>query len=358
MKKKTIHLVGLVLIGFVSAQELVRNPGRPLNPDGGRTLRLEPIYTIRGDTGEFFFKFPYRFDLDASGCLYVLDKDQLLKFTPEGGFAGNRLKKGQGPGEMASPFQMISFFTRGDELYVYDGTSKIAHFDPTGRLVDEVRQTAGRFFELIGLADEGFLMRGQTDVSMSGPAGFKEIETSVHLVSRDGRIAKKIAGFTSRVYEGSGFGMDWDNYLQAYDRRDGSLYVSRTCEYQVLRADLSSAAPPVAFTRQYPRAPFVMSVSEKDFYEKFKPPVKDFANDIAALYVGGEGVWVKTSTVTKEKGALYDVFAPGGRFVDSFYFGAARDLALAAPPFVIVIERDAEENILLKKYRILNGPRT
>ena len=113
MHKRLICLLGLFLACALFSQELVRNPGKPLNRDAGRVLQLEPVFEIRDDSGEFFFKFPYRFDIDSRGCLYVLDQAQLMKFSPEGKFVGNLLKKGQGPGEIATRFQMISFFTKG-----------------------------------------------------------------------------------------------------------------------------------------------------------------------------------------------------------------------------------------------------
>ena len=356
MKRIPVLLFGLLLFGRLSSQEAVHNPGKPLKRDAGRVLRLKPVFEIRDDSGAFFFRYPYRFDIDAKGCLYILDDGQLLKFSPEGKFVGNFFRKGQGPGEIATRFQMVSFVTHGDGLYIYDGTGKIIHLDATGTLVDEVRQSAGNFFELLGLTDKGFLMRSQTDMAWGGGAGFKDIETMASLVSLDGGSATKIVGFSSRVYQGPKFGMDWDNYLQIYNRRDGSLYVSHTCEYKVVRADLIKQAPLIAFTREYPRAPFVITEAEKDFYKRYDPPRKDFANDIEALFVCGDDLWVKTSTATKGKGVLFDVFDPRGRFLDSFYLKEGLNLVLFDGPFLFVTEKDQEENIVIKKYRALNGP--
>ncbi|NTU51145.1 MAG: hypothetical protein HGA94_01725, partial [Candidatus Aminicenantes bacterium] len=358
MRKRLSVILGLLLTASVFPQELIHNPAKPLNPQAGRVLKLEPVFVISDASGEFYFKSTYRFDLDDRGFLFVLDRDQLLKFSPEGKFVANLFKKGQGPGEIASSFQMVSFFCYGDSLCVYDGVGKIIRFDADGKPVEEVKQTAGRFFTMFGKCDQGFYLEGQTNAAWGGPAGFKEIETSAHLISPDGGRAEKIAGFISRIYQGPKFGMDWDNCTKVFNRRDGSLYVSHTCEYKVVRVDLAQRKSVAAFTREYRRVPFVIKEYEKDFYERNKPPLKDFENDVTELFVGGDNVWVQTSTTDKDKGALFDVFDPRGRFLDSFYLPSRMTLRLAGGEFIYVTEKDEDENILVKKYRVLDGPKS
>jgi len=354
LNKSTLALSGLLLAVSGFSQELVRNSAKPLNPDAGRVLRLESVYEISDASGEFFFRFPSRFQLDRQGRLYMLDQDQLLQFSPQGKFIRNFYKKGQGPGEIASRYQMISLVCFRDDVYVYDGRSKIIHFDGEGNLIGEVRQTAGQMFWLFGIAEGGYFMQGQTNAPMGGAPGFRENEIQAFLVSPDGTAREKILGFTSRTFEGPGFGMNWDNYMQVFNPRDGSLYVSQTCEYKVVRADLFNRQIIVSFTRDYPRVKFHVPDSWKDFYKKYNPPKKDFENDISELFVCGDKLWVKTSTTDKAKGALFDVFDPRGRFLDSFYLPNDMNLALADGDFIYVTEKDKDENILFRKCRVLN----
>jgi len=357
MKKAALILLTLVLAASGFSQELVRNPAKPLNPQAGRILKLEPVFEISDAPGEFFFKRPYKFDMDDRGYLYILDKDQLLKFSPEGKFVRNFYKKGQGPGELASPFQMVSFLCVRNSVFVYDGVGKIIQFDGEGKLVNEVKQTAGEFFTLFGMGENGYFMQGQTNAPRGGPAGFKEIETTANLVSLDGSSAEKIMGFTSRTYQGPNFWMDWDNYLQVFNPADGSFYVSHTCEYQVVRADLLKRKIVASFTRDYPRIKFNVPDDSKSFYEKNNPPKKDFENDISAMFICDDNLWVKTSTTVKDKGMLFDVFDPQGRFLDSFYLNVEGSLALADGGFIYVTEKDKDENMLIRKYKVLNGPK-
>jgi hypothetical protein len=358
MTKRLSIILSLLLTAAVFPQELIRNTAKPLNPEAGRVLKLEPVFVISDASGEFYLKYAYRFGLDDRAFLYVLDQEQLLKFSPEGKFIANLYKKGQGPGEIASPFQMVSFFCHGDGLYVYNGMDKIIHFDAEGTPAQEIKQTAGRFFQLFGECDQGYYMIGQAGNLLRGVTGFNEIETSVHLLSPDGGSAEKVAGFTSRVYNGPGFGMDWDNFMFIFNRGDGSLYATQTCEYKIVKADLSRRKTVMAFTRDYPRIPYVIKEYEKDFYEKYKPPRKEFENDIAELFVCGGNVWARTSTTDKDKGVLFDVFDPQGRFLDCFYLSSGLTLRLADGEFLYVTEKDKDENILLKKYRVLNPPKT
>jgi len=354
VKRSVFVLLILIIVVFGSSQELIRNSNKPLNPQAGRTLKLEPVFEISDASGEFFFKHPYKFDMDDLGYLYILDEDQLLKFSPEGKFVRNFYKKGQGPGEIASNYP-VSFFSFRSELYAYDGMAKIIRFDGEGKLIGEVKQTAGRFFILFGMGENGFFMLGQTNAPRGGPAGFKENESTANLISSDGSSAEKIIGFTNRTYEGPNFGMDWDPYLHVFNPADGSLYVSHTCEYKVVRADLLKRKIAASFTREYPRIKYSMPDYMKAIYEKVNPPKKDFENDISALFVCDNNVWVKTSTTVKDKGMLFDVFDPQGRFLDSFYLNVDGSLALADGDFIYITEKDKDENILIRKYKVLNG---
>ena len=358
MKRTAFIFLSIIMAASGFSQELIRNSAKPLNPQAGRILKLEPVFEISDASGEFFFKYPYKFDFDDRGFLYIRDENQLLQFSPEGKFVRNFYKKGQGPGELASSFQMVSFLCVRNSVFVYDGVGKIIQFDGEGKLVNEVKQTAGRFFTLFGMGENGYLMQGQTNAPGGGPAGFKEIETTAHLVSLDGSSAEKIMGFTSRIYQGPNFGMDWDNYLQVFNPADGSLYVSQTCEYKVVRADLLKRKIVASFTRDYPRVNFVIPDSAKSFYEKNNPPKKDYANDISAMFVCDNNVWVLTSTKVKDKGMLFDVFDPQGLFLDSFYLNVEGSLALARGGFIYVTEKDKDENILIRKYKVLNGPKS
>jgi len=129
MKRTAYILLALIMVTSGFSQELIRNPAKPLNPQAGRILKLEPVFEISDASGEFFFKQPLKYEMDDRGFLYILDEEQLLKFSPEGKFVKNFYKKGQGPGEIASDYGMSGFYCSRNSVFVYDGDGKIIQFD-------------------------------------------------------------------------------------------------------------------------------------------------------------------------------------------------------------------------------------
>ena len=353
MKKLVFLILLLHTFSFATSQEMIKNSNIPLNSEGGRILKLEEVFELKDEPDKFFFAWPRNFCLDSQENLFILDEDQLLKFSPEGRFMGNFYKKGQGPGEISTRYQMVSYVIHKDELYVYDGVARIIHMDNEGKVLDEIKQTAGRYFQLVGIADKGFYMRYQTS-ARGETEGFLEIENQIFLLSPDGSFAKKIIGFFSQVYSGPNFGMDWDKYSNLFNQIDGSLYVTHSCEYKIVRADLNEGKIMVSFNREYPRIKYVIPEDMEDFYKKYNPPKKKFENDVIKMYLNKNKLWIKTSTAKKDTGILFDVFDSQGRYLDSFNLDINGELQLAAGDYLYITERDEEENILIKKLKILN----
>ena len=356
MNSKKVIIICFLFFSLFPAlhsQEVINNSDNPLNTEAGRVLMLEEVFKIKDEPDEFFFAWPRSFCLDSQKNLFILDEDQLLKFSPEGKFIRNFYKKGQGPGEISSRYQMVSFFIHQDELFVYDGVAKILHFDGNGKLIKEVKQTAGRFFQLLGRSAEGFYMRYQTSARQE-KVGFKEIDNQIHLLSFDGSSAEKILGFSSRIYGGPNFGMDWDKYSHLFNQNDGSLYVTHTCEYNIVRSDLNEQKIIVSFNREYPRTKFVIPESSESFYKDYDIPKKKFENDVLKMFLNNNDLWIKTSANNKDKGMLFDVFNSKGRYTDSFYLNIEGRLELASGDYIYITERDEEENISIKKLKILN----
>ncbi|MCJ7582079.1 MAG: hypothetical protein MUP98_16325 [Candidatus Aminicenantes bacterium] len=324
-----------------------------MNSEAGRILKLEVVFEIKDEPGEFFFAWPRSFCLDSQKNLFILDEDQLLKFSPDGKLIGNFYKKGQGPGEISTRYQMVSYVIHKDELYVYDGVAKILHMDNDGKVISEIKQTAGRFFQLVGIAGNRFYMRYQTS-ARGETEGFLEIENQIHLLSPDGSSAEKIIGFFSKIYSGPSFGMDWDKYAQLFNQNDASLYVTHSCEYKIVRSDLNEGKIILSYNREYPRIKFVLPENSQSFYEKYNPPKKKFENDVLKMYLNNDKLWIKTSTVKKDKGKLFDVFDSKGHYTDSFYLNISGGLELVDGEYLYITERDEEENISVKKLKILN----
>jgi len=125
----------LLFLPLIFSQEIIENPKKPLNPNAGRILEIKEVLRIK-DQGEiFFFKHPQFCTVAEDGFIFVYDSNQFLKFTAEGQFVKNLLKKGQGPGEIQ---QFLGYVLQDKNIYIYDsGNSKILHMDLEGELLEE-----------------------------------------------------------------------------------------------------------------------------------------------------------------------------------------------------------------------------
>lgn len=355
MKKPYVLLLILLLAASGFAQEVIRNPAKPSNPGAGRVLKLELVYEISDASGEFFFKFPRYFYIDDQKRLYFLDEDELLQFSPEGKFIRNFFKKGQGPGEISADWSSVSFAFDSKELYVCDGIGKIIRFREDGTLAGEIRLSEGKRSRLFGIDKKGFLIYQEKGIRFKQKSGLQEMGTRILLFSPDGTRTTSFLEFPWLFYMSANYGKIWDVYLQAFNPRDNSLYVSHTGEYRVVKVDLSQNKIVRSFSREYPRVKHIVRDYEKEIIKKYHPPVKDFENDIENLFLCGDNLWVETSTYDKEERNLFDVFDPLGRFIDSFHINRSVHLILVDGDFIFAVTKDKEGNLLIGKYRVLNG---
>lgn len=353
---KTINGIvgGFLLISAGLAQNHILNPAKPIHPDAGRALELQLVLEISDASGQFFFKRPEYFQLDEQNRLYILDEDQLLQFSPQGELIRNFYKKGQGPGEIATHSRTVSFVPLRDELVVFDGSRRITRFKMDGTPADDVSLATENLIQLIGAGNEGYYFLGEDrGIRFGDTAGFRPFSYFIAIVDPEGTKSDKIFDFSTRIYQGNDYFMAWNISRHAFNPRDESLYLSHTEEYRIEKIDLLNKKYRSSFARAYPRMKFSIPDILKDFYKKYDPPKKEFEDDIKGLYVCGDNLWVKTSTVTKGKGVLFDVFGSNGRFLDSFYLDDSLQLALADGNFIYATGTDQEGNIFVRKYRIL-----
>lgn len=359
--KNILTILILLMFAFSSAfsQEIIENPGKPLNKDAGRVLELQEVFRISDETGEFYFKSPKSFKISADNCLFVIDENQFLKFSNDGKILKNLFKKGQGPGEITtSSHRSLSYLFSGGTIYLYDRAGgKIIHMTQDGDFIKDIKLEIPRFNELIGLLDGGFVFLDEEPIPR-GYNGFKDVAMSIIWASNDGISSKKIMEVPKKIYSGKSgngmFGMDWTRFYFQYDNNSATLYVSHTSNYRIAQANLSEGQVIKSFNRKYNRIKFVIPEWSKDFYQRFKPPEKKFEDDIFGMFLINDALWVKTSLVDKDKGMLFDLFDTSGRYTDSFYLNIHGSLELVVGEHIYIAERDEDENISIKKLRILN----
>lgn len=370
IRNKVIQtLIYFVFAATLTGQELIENPAKPTTKNAGRTLTLIEIVTVRDGGDEFFFDWPRGIQAAPDGSFFLVSKDQLLQFDASGRFLRNYYKKGQGPGEMQ---YSIRFGFDSRTLIVFS-FPKILRFGLDGGFLGEYRINPklsgvvtflqaheGRcdFMKLVypqGKADSEVADIPQVLISVSGN-GKDVLELSsfpiTAYVMRSGGLVRAIFHLTRLLTASAG---------------DGRMFISHTQEYLVKFYDPASDRILRAFRREYRRVPPTPEEEERrkkpsGFLAPDKPvipPAQKYTNDIRALFVVGDRLWVLTSTVDPKKGKLVDVFNFAGRYLDNFYLPLPKNLAQEGDdPLCIsgdrlyAITENSDETAVLRVFRI------
>jgi len=356
---KKIVLFFLSFFIFISAaisQTIIENPEKPIGKNAVRVLKLQEVFRITEKSDDFYFKSPRNLKVDSEGSFFLIDENQILKFSSDGRFLKNLFKKGQGPGEISSrSHSRLSYFLLKNDIFLYDPTgSKIIHIDGDGNLIEEVKIEVSLLSELYGPANEGFIFTDEAPSPM-GKSGFHDVDMSIIWISRDGSSSRKVMVFPKELYMDKNFAMDWAPFYGLLESEAQKLFICHTSEYKIVIADLGKGQVIKEFNRKYRRAKYVMTERQKQFYErsKIKLPERKYKNDILGLFLNKGNLWVKTSKSDKKKGMLIDVFNKEGKYVDNFYLNLEGSLMATHGDFIFVKEADEDENIQIVKYKII-----
>ena len=136
------------------------------------------------------------------------------------------------------------------------------------------------------------------------------------------------------------------------------LFIANTEEYLVKLYDIESHKILRSFSRKYKRVKPPEDYRWGGIYsrdgQRMGPPPPKFFNDISALYIVNDKLWVRTSTRDEEKGYLIDVFEFDGQFVDSFYLKTeVRGIISTCGDLIFTRETDENELVTVVKYRIV-----
>jgi hypothetical protein len=361
MKKEIIGLVRVVIAVLLSisiwpllasGQTIIENPEKPLAKNAGRVLKLQEIWRITDEDGQFYFKYPGEMRISSDGQIFIADESELLKFSPEGKFIKNLFKKGQGPGEIESDF---AYFIHNNEIYIYDFmTIKIIQTDLYGELIKQTRIESGPYNGFYGVFKNWLVfLKDVFPLPAERKSKLQDLPCSIRLVSPDAKIEKDNYVFQRQMFFQPNGITSWTRWASILSGDGNRLYVSHTRDYLIEALDLDKGQVVVRFKRKYPSVKYKERGWEQGFYKKFNAPKIKYEIDVSGLSINKDSLWVKTSTNDKEKGDLFDVFDSQGRFIDNFYLGAGRTLLNSYGDTVFVLEKDQAENYRLIKYKIM-----
>jgi len=341
-----------LLFSNANSQIVIENPEKPLNKNAGRVIELKEMWNTTDKGGLFFLKNPHRLKIAEDGSIFLQDKDQLLKFSSGGKFVKNLYKKGQGPGEISDSF---TYLIHKDKLFIKDYSQRrIFRMDLEGTYIDQVNSSISAY-NLIGIRDDAYICSSVAWPPQSEQTGtLLPLLETIKLVSEDGRAEKDIYTFKTRWYMAPHVSTQWDPDIEVLNDDSKLLFSSHLKDYLIEILDLDLGRIVKKFNRKYEHIEHITEKRESDQNKKFGLPNRDYEWDVFDLYLCQGRLWVKTSTIDKERGELYDVFDFNGQFMDSFHLGAGRILLNTHRDELFILEKDKEENLILVKYKILN----
>lgn len=336
----------------VSGQTIIENPEKPLAKNAGRGLKLQEIWHITDEGGQFYFKYPGELRTSSDGHIFLADENELLKFTPEGKFIKNLFKKGQGPGEIESDF---AYWIHDNEIFIYDFmTIKIIQTDLNGELIKQTKINTGPYNGFYGVFKNWFVfLKDIFPLPSERKSKLQDMPCAIRLVSQDGKSENESYVFQRQMFFRPNGMTSWTRWYSVLSEDGNRLYVSHTRDYLIEALDLNRGQVVNRFKREYPSVKYKERGWEENFYKKYGAPKIRYEIDVSALFVNKNSLWVKTSTNDKEKGDLFDVFDGQGRFIDSFFLGADRTLLNAYGDTFFVLEKDQAENYRVVKYKIM-----
>ena len=153
-----ITILFLFSFGFGQDQIVFNaNSGSPVLKKEAGILKLKKVLTLDGDSELYQFKDPVRFDIGEDGSIFVMDWNRALyRFSPEGRFRSNLLKKGEGPGELKYFFR---YFLEGDTVIQYcHHPNKVVRKKFIGEFLEEFSLPAKGSVLLLGVEKNLFFL--------------------------------------------------------------------------------------------------------------------------------------------------------------------------------------------------------
>lgn len=364
-----IFLIFILLISGLGAEDMpmTENPAAPTAKNAGRIITLNEIMRITDGQGGFYFNRPKNIKIAPDESIYVVDKDQFLRFDKTGRFLNNQHKVGEGPGEY---FYCSSYrFLDGKTIRICGRPSKILETTPAGELLRETKfdlpQGSMRTLDF----DSGKYWYLSTDMKalVNKNTGYIDAPQELAWTTPGGEPHKTGIVFNEKWYmskqsQGESFQLSiFHLYPELYVMdEENNLYISVTGDYTIQRVNLETEKVSAKFRRNYSSVPFQPEKKEGE-KPRSSPLNTEFFGDVQKLIPHNNNLWVLTSTITKGKGILVDVFTKEGKYVDNFYLPlpqveTVHDFTLRPitlyKNFLFSVEHDEDENPVVVKYQV------
>lgn len=337
----------LLFLPLVFSQEIIENPKKPLNPNAGQILKVKEVLRIKDQGEEFFFKRPQFVKVSKDGFIFLHDSNQFLKFTPEGQFVKNLLKKGQGPGEIQ---QFVRYVIQEKDIFIYDsGNSKILHMDLEGKLLEEFHLTE-RYSLLLGLlGDHLILIKTSFSDAEESTGNIVDYPMSIVVITKNEDVIKEFPGAILRAYRSENISVSRGRAVTIMSH-DGRFCIwTDPEEYMVTVLDMRTDEIVSKFTRQYPRVKAPKRTRDRP---GSKIPEREYVSDINYIYAFQGNILVWTSTFDEKRGMLLDLFDKKGTYLDSFRLNVRGVLIGTQGEFLFFRAYNEDGTVDVVKYQV------
>ena len=299
LQKAGISILTALIIAAPAAAQIVENPKQAPAPNAGRIVPLKEVARITDRAGEFLFVEPVAVFTGEDGAVYVQEYKQFLKFDAAGRFAGNLLKKGDGPGELNDLTDVI---VRKDDILLWSSnTLKFIRLDLKGNLLEDRRFGQHIFGNLLGLSGgKHFFLKWEMGERPKA-SGIYESNRRMVIVPAQGDVIGTPAMMPmteSWNYRPGSAGRTGSVSVSTISRLtatwvgDHDVFLFHSPDYLIKHLDLETGKIVRSFRRPYDRVKYEVKPA------KGHPPelVPKYYNDLCRILWKGDKLWVVTST--------------------------------------------------------------
>jgi hypothetical protein len=304
--------------------------GLLLSSDSRGENQQPPVVTlveklrIDDQEGNFYFKYPQAPVIDSRGFIFVMDRDQVLMFSPSGSLIRNFFKEGLGPGEMTDACGVVA----QEDLIVICNRNphKLLWFDRSGTLQKEQPISARLgYADLLTYYRQRFYFLREQFRKTKGKAVFLDIK--VRLLSsgpNDREPRFENIWFPKKYFVRDTNWIKNVHFVQIGTAGDDTVYIAHNGNYDIKRLSLENMRLSPFIQKDYQK------VKIKEEWKKILKPFRfphqgikgkeyrtfeyEVLDDVQRIFVNGDKIWIITSTFDDHSRLVgVDVYDPAGK---------------------------------------------